>query len=125
MKKRTANIQPAANRKGLRYEHPRRTHWRCIGGMSGSAIGSGKPTSSGSTSRVLIVCESKDSMRSISLMRRQVSNSDASDIGRKRAFRKAYFAGAGGTRPAGMENVLPVRKIYRPPGVRSDTSEHP
>src|SRR5262245_46282086 len=62
MRNTTANIQPAANRKGLRYEHPRKTHWRCIGGMSGSAIGSGKSTSSDSTSRVLMVCDSKDSM---------------------------------------------------------------
>src|SRR5215831_1716034 len=49
-RKHAASIHPAAKRKRLRYEHPFRTHCRCIGRTDGSATGRGKSGSSGATS---------------------------------------------------------------------------
>src|SRR5215471_20507723 len=49
-RKHAASIQPAAKRKRLRYEHPFRTHCRCIGRTDGSATGRGKSGSWGATS---------------------------------------------------------------------------
>src|SRR5215813_7471449 len=49
-RKHAASIHPAAKRKPLRYEHPFRTHCRCIGRTDGSATGRGKSGSSGATS---------------------------------------------------------------------------
>ncbi len=50
-RKSAARAHPAANRKRLRYEHPLRTHSRCIGRREGSVSGSGKSSSAGPVSR--------------------------------------------------------------------------